>query len=208
MRLTLLSFASLAVLACGDSTDGPSTSSPDAGSDAVAVIPDGAPPPDAAAPDASPPSAPAVPPAKICGNTAVLDGPATAPQGAVVVPAGDNANAFNGAAGTTYWFAPGKHTLGTGQFSQITPKNGDHFVGAPGAILDGQNKNRYAFTQHAENVVIEHLTIQNFGTGKSNNNEGVVNHDAGHAWTMRFNTIVNNDGAGVFLGTGNVLEAN
>jgi hypothetical protein len=155
-----------------------------------------------------PMSWPTSPPAKVCGNAMILDGPATAPQGAVVVPAGDNQAAFNQAAGTTYWLAPGTHTLGTGAYAQIAPKDGDHFVGAPGAILDGQNKNLYAFTQHATKVVIEHLTIKSFGTGKSNNNEGVVNHDAAHDWTIRYNTVIDNDGAGVFLGTNDVLEAN
>src|SRR5262249_19759774 len=82
------------------------------------------------------------------------------------------------------------------------------FVGAPGAILDGQNRNYYAFTQHATGVVIRYLTIRNFGTGLSNNNEGVVNHDAGHNWTIEYNTIINNDGAGVFIGSGNVIQYN
>ena len=60
---------------------------------------------------------------------------------------------------TTYYLAAGVHTLGTGQYSQIVPENGDAFIGAPGAIIDGQNKNNYAFTQHATGVNISYLTI-------------------------------------------------
>ena len=58
----------------------------------------------------------------------------------MVVPAGDNSGVFASGlpAGTTYWFAAGDHTIGTSPYSQITPGPGDVFLGAPGAILDGQ----------------------------------------------------------------------
>ncbi|HEY6737066.1 MAG TPA: hypothetical protein VI322_05105, partial [Candidatus Saccharimonadia bacterium] len=62
---------------------------------------------------------PTVPPAQICGNAGTLNGPATAPAGAITVPAGDNsaltpnyANPGFSVAGSTFWFAPGVHTLG------------------------------------------------------------------------------------------------
>lgn len=169
-----------------------------------------------AAPPTAPPTTspgqpiarPTTPPAAICGNTGLLDGPAVAPAGAITVPAGLNSGINFGQAAKTYWFAPGVHTLGTGRFDQIQPGNGARFVGAPGAILDGQNRNVYAFTQHAVDVTIEHLTIRNFGTGLDNNNEGVVNHDAGDRWTIRRNTVIGNDGAGVFVGTGNTIREN
>ena len=86
----------------------------------------------------------------------------------MIIPAGDDSGTVLGRSwtvrpDTTYWFAPGRHTLGTGQYSQIIPASGDTFIGAPGAILDGQHKNLYAFTQQARNVTIRYLTIQNFG---------------------------------------------
>jgi hypothetical protein len=151
---------------------------------------------------------PSTPPARICGDATQLNGPSTAPAGAIVVPAGDNSSVNWGEPGKTFWFAPGTHTLGTGIYSQIVPADNTVFIGAPGAIIDGQNKNLYAFTQHATGVKIQYLTIRNFGTGTSNNNEGVVNHDAGHGWTIEHNTIINNDGAGVFVGSGNVIRYN
>ena len=148
---------------------------------------------------------PSAPPAKICGNASVLNGPASAPAGAIVVPAGNNSSVDLDQAGKTYWFAPGVHTLGTGEYSQIIPGDGSTYLGGPGAILDGQGKNRYAFTQHARNVTIKHLTIRNFVAPM---NEGTVNHDSGENWTMQYNTVTNNGGAGIFVGAGNVASYN
>ena len=151
---------------------------------------------------------PTSPPAPICGDANVLNGPPAPPAGAIVVPAGDNGGVGFGQDGATYWFAPGVHTLGRDTYGQIIPGNNSSFLGAPGAVIDGQNINLYAFTQRASNVAIRYLTIRNFGTGASNNNEGVVNHDAGPNWTVEFNTITGNDGAGVFVGDGNVIRSN
>lgn len=151
---------------------------------------------------------PTTPPAQICGNTDLLNGPSTAPSGAVIVPAGDNSTVNFTQANTTYWFAPGTHTLGTGQYSQIIPGNNATFLGAPGAIIDGQHTNFYAFTQHATGVTIKYLTIQNFGVDGGNNNEGVVNHDAGQNWTISYNTIKDNAGAGVFIGSNDTITYN
>jgi parallel beta-helix repeat protein len=152
---------------------------------------------------------PVTPPAQICGNSSILgNGPTSAPVGAITVPAGNNSSVDFEQSGKTYWFAPGVHTLGTGQYSQIVPANNTTYIGAPGAILDGQNSNLYAFTQHATGVAIRYLTIQNFGKALDNNNEGVVNHDAGNNWTIEYNTIQNNAGAGVFIGDNNVIRYN
>ena len=153
--------------------------------------------------------APASPPARICGNTSFLAGPASPPAGAIVVPAGDNANVDFRLAGRTYWFAPGVHTLGTGEFGQIIPGDNSTFIGGPGAILDGRDLNRFAFTQQARNVRVAYLTIRNFGRGTADNHQqGVVNHDAGDNWVVERNTVIANDGAGVFVGDGNVVRWN
>jgi parallel beta-helix repeat protein len=151
---------------------------------------------------------PANPPVTICSNQALLTGPATAPSGAITVPAGDNSGVNFSTAGATYWFAPGTHTLGTGQYSQIAPGNNATFIGGPGAILDGQSKNQYAFTGNARGVTLEYLTITNFGAAYSNNNEGVVNHNSGTAWVIRYCTVANVEGAGVFIGDSNEVCCN
>ena len=154
---------------------------------------------------------PASPPVRVCGNNAILGGgPSSPPKGAVVIPVGDDSGTvlshnWTIRPDTTYWFAPGTHTLGTGQFSQIVPASGDTFLGAPGAVLDGQHSNLYAFTQHASNVTIRYLTIQNFGAHGESIGQGVVNHDEGSGWHIDHVTVQDSAGAGVMLGSGNVL---
>ena len=155
--------------------------------------------------------APSSPPVRVCANKAILGGgPASPPHGAVVIPAGDDSNtvlAHNWTIrpDTAYWFAPGIHTLGLGQFNQIVPANNDTFIGAPGAVLDGQHSNAYAFTQPARDVTIRYLTIQNFGARGDNNGQGVVNHDEGAGWHIDHVTVQHSAGAGVMLGPDNVL---
>ena len=143
----------------------------------------------------------------------MLNGPASAPAGAVVVPAGDNsaltpnyANPGFSVPNTTFWFAPGVHTLGTDQYAQIQPGDGDVYIGAPGAIISGQKANQSAFTSTGSNVTIEYLTIQDFVSVEG---QMVVNHDGGQGWIIKFNTVQNNTGgAGVGLGTDTVVSDN
>jgi hypothetical protein len=150
---------------------------------------------------------PLTPPAPICGTPSFLSGPATAPAGAVTVNPSDNLSTVTKAkpAGTTFWLAPGTFSLGSSQFAQVMPKDNDVYIGAPGAVLDGGGVNRYAFTQKATGVVIQYLTIQNFVPPP---NEGAVNAGSGPNWIIQYNTIQNNQGAGVDLGTNNVVSYN
>lgn len=154
--------------------------------------------------------APTAPPAKICNNGSVLTGPASAPAGAVTVRTSQNLNEVTQAkpAGTTFWLAPGVHKLGTGPFSQVIPKNRNTYLGAPGAIMDGQRRNRYAFTGYATGVTIRYLTIQNFGPVGTNSDEGVVNHDGSTGWVIERNTVWRNAGAGVMVGSRNQVRDN
>jgi hypothetical protein len=149
---------------------------------------------------------PRTPPARMCGNNSVLRGPATMPRGAIRVPAGNNASFDFTIRGKTFWFAPGVHTLGTGEFNNIDPADADTYVGAPGAILDGQQRNDSAFDGSATHVVIEYLTIRNFGAWGGDQQEGVVNHDSASYWTITHSTIIGNAGAGVMLGSHDVLS--
>lgn len=143
------------------------------------------------------------PPALICGNTQLLSGPSSAPAGAVVVPAGDNSGINLSSPNTTYWFAPGDHTLGSGEYSQIGPGSNSTYVGAPGAVINGQGLNRYAFSGSATNVKIQYLTIKNFISPRD---EGVINHNSGEGWTMEYITAQNNKGGAVFVGTNGILR--
>lgn len=158
------------------------------------------------------PGGPLSPPVRICGNESILGGgPTTAPKGAVTIPVGDDsdtvlAHNWTIEPHTTYWFAPGRHTLGSGEFSQIIPADGDTFIGAPGAVLDGQHQNLHAFTQLASDVTIRFLTIQDFGAPGDDGGQGVVNTSAGSGWHIDHVTLRNNAGAGVMLGSDNVLS--
>ena len=164
----------------------------------------------ASSPTPSPLRAPQTPPAKVCGNTAALAGPASAPAGAITVTTTQSISGMTEThpAGTTFWLTPGVHTLPRGEFSQIIPKSGNTYIGAPGAILDGSRNNRYAFTGAAVNVKVKNLTIQHFGPRGGNPNEGVVNHDSATGWVLERNTIKENAGAGVMIGSRNVLRGN
>ncbi|MGW6277604.1 right-handed parallel beta-helix repeat-containing protein [Kribbella sp. NPDC055071] len=167
-------------------------------------------PPGGSAAPSAPPNAPTTPPAKICGNAKALSGPAQAPAGAVVVSTTQNLNELttSNPAGTTFWLSPGTHRLGNEQFAQVIPKEGNVYIGAPGAILDGARSNRYAFTGDATGVTVKNLTIQNFGAPRTNNDEGVVNHDSAARWTIQGNTIRQNAGAGLMVGDHNVVKGN
>jgi hypothetical protein len=151
-------------------------------------------------------AAPKTPPARVCGSKAILSGPATAPRGAIKVPAGNDANVNFSVVGKTYWFAPGVHTLGAGEFDNIDPAGNDAYIGAPGAILDGEHENDSAFDDTAKHVLIEYLTIENFGTWGGDQQEGTVNHDSGWYWTIAHSTIADNAGAGVMLGSHDELS--
>ena len=157
----------------------------------------------------SPSSAPTVPNALRC-DTAGLNGPATPPAGAVTVSTEDKLTeaVSTHAPGTTYWLAPGIHRLGSGQYNQVIPQEGDTYIGAPEAVLDGRHENRYAFGGPATDVTIQFLTVQNFGSAGDNNNEGVVKHDLAEGWTVESSTLQNNAGAGVMLGSRNRVVNN
>ncbi len=151
--------------------------------------------------------APTSPPARICGNLGVLEGPSTPPAGSVRVDPGTNLQDLTAAhlAGTVFWLAPGRHTLTDSIYNNVRPKDGNIYVGAPGAVLDGRRINRFAFTAQARNVAIRHLTITGFEAPR---NQAVVNTDGGTGWTVERNTITANRGAGVLLGSGNIVRQN
>jgi hypothetical protein len=141
----------------------------------------------------------------------------------VTIPAGNDSilpesngailtNNWQFASNTTYWFAAGVHTLGTGQFNEISPASGDTFIGAPGAVISGQGLNSEAFGDSATNVSVEYLTIEDFVPPGG---QGAVNHDAGADWTVEYNTIQDNGnvqgskyGAALMMGNGDVYEHN
>lgn len=109
---------------------------------------------------------------------------------------------------TTFWFAPGTHTLGSSQFSQIQSGNNDTFIGAPGAIIDGQGTNAFAIVANSgvTGVTVKYLTIQDFAPQGT---QGVLNVNGTAGWTIEYNTLQNNiPGTAVGLGTNNTMSYN
>jgi len=154
----------------------------------------------------------------VCGNAGVLSGPASAPARAVTVPAGNNASLFGDQlpASTTYYFAAGTHYLGSGEYAQINPGRNDTFIGAPGAIISGDDpgssgydQNDFAFVGNGTGitgVTIEYLTIENFSPPGS---QGAVNTNSDDNWTITHSTIKGNvPGAAMMVGSGNTIEHN
>lgn len=156
-------------------------------------------------------SAPRTPPVRICGDANLLNGPRRPPNGSVTVKAG-NDDHLTLRPHTTYWFAPGLHTLGSGPYYNIVPATGDTFIGAPGATIDGKGINQSAFDGTAGEVTIKYLTIEHFVPPQG---QGAVNHDSGPDWTIEYNTIEDNGGGrgsnlggGLMMGSGDVYQYN
>ncbi|MDQ3787978.1 MAG: right-handed parallel beta-helix repeat-containing protein [Actinomycetota bacterium] len=140
----------------------------------------------------------------VCDSTIGVPAP---PEGAVVVVPGTDLSAAtrNNPPGTTFWLSPGTHVLAHDRFGQVMPKDGDAYLGAPGAVLDGQRINQAAFTQTAADVVIRGLTIRGFVAPLD---QGVVNHDSGPRWVIEGNVIEDNDGAAMMAGVGQRVIGN
>ncbi|MFI9723363.1 right-handed parallel beta-helix repeat-containing protein [Streptomyces sp. NPDC052396] len=152
-----------------------------------------------AEPTAQPSTSAARPVARVCAKPAA--GPAKAPAGAVTVDPGVvgdlAAKTRSSPPNTTFWLGPGTHRLEPDRYAQVVPKEGDSYLGAPGAVLDGRKTNQYAFAGAARNVAIRYLTVQGFVAPQ---NEGVVNHDSADGWVIEHTTVQNNSGAGLMAG--------
>ncbi|MFE0101601.1 right-handed parallel beta-helix repeat-containing protein [Streptomyces sp. NPDC059009] len=145
--------------------------------------------------------------ARVCA--APPAGPAKAPKGAVTVDpkvAGDlAAKTRSSPPHTTFWLRPGTHRLDRDRYSQVVPKKGNRYLGAPGAVLDGRKVNQYAFGGSARDVTIRYLTVQGFVAPQD---EGVVNHDSADGWVIEHSTIQRNSGAGLMAGARQQVRAN
>ena len=156
-------------------------------------------------------TAPTSPPVNWC-ETGFHDPFTSPPAGAISVAPGDNSGVTFNRPNTVYWFATGTHTLGTGPYDQIQVGPNDTYVGAPGAVLSGQDHNDYAFvgsqTDAAStgNVIIEYLTIENFTAGEG---ASVVGQGGEDHWSIQHNLVADNpNGAGVQLGSNSTVSNN
>ncbi|MEU1601230.1 right-handed parallel beta-helix repeat-containing protein [Streptomyces sp. NPDC005708] len=153
-----------------------------------------------------PGAAPSTSVARVCAQPSA--GPAKAPAGAVTVDPGVvgdlAAKTLDSPPNTTFWLRPGTHRLEPGPYDQVLPKEGDVYIGAPGAVLDGRKKNQYAFGGTAPDVTIRYLTVQHF---VAPHDEGVVNHDSADGWVIEHAKIQYNSGAGLMTGARQQVSA-
>lgn len=140
-------------------------------------------------------------------DAGLLVGPSSAPVGAVIVtPGGTALNTLTASnpAGTTFYILGGGTCVlsSAGAFTQIQPKPGNTYIGAPGAVLDGQNGNRSAFTRPgsggAANVTIKTLEIKNFVTLTD---QFTINQDAESGWLIEGCNIHDNLGGAINPGS-------
>ncbi|MFI9209908.1 right-handed parallel beta-helix repeat-containing protein [Streptomyces sp. NPDC053253] len=153
-----------------------------------------------------PTALPSVKVARVCASAPA--GPAKAPAGAVTVdPAvvGDlEAKTESSPPRTTFWLRPGRHRLEPDAYAQVMAKEGNRYLGAPGAVLDGRKVNQYAFSGTAADVTISHLTVRGF---VAPHDEGVVNHDMADGWVIEDARIEANSGAGLMAGARQQVRA-
>ena len=148
--------------------------------------------------------------AGVCGNTAELAGPSSAPAGSVTVPAGASIqNAVNAnPTGTTFYLPGARYDL-TGP---VTPKTGDTFIGGPATVIDGGMVATSAFKAGvnfsttpwgmADDVTLRSLTVQHVNAP---DDQVVVNADAGDGWTLDRMTVQDNHGGAVMMGARNTI---
>ena len=89
--------------------------------------------------------------------------------------------------------------------------DGDTYIGAPGAIINGGNNIQYAFQGQYndtadQNVTIKYLTIEDFDP---NQGGGAVNGNGNNGWTEKDDLMeYNSPGSAMMLGGNNVVTDN
>jgi parallel beta-helix repeat protein len=91
-------------------------------------------------------------------------------------------------AGTTFYLRAGVHSGQT-----VKPRDGDKFIGEPGAVLSGEDRVEFAFRSSAANVTIQGLTIEKYANPAQS---GAIDA-SGTAWRIINNEVRYNWGAGV-----------
>lgn len=113
----------------------------------------------------------------------------TAASGAIIVRPGSNLQDLvnSNPPGTIFRLQAGIYA---GQ--KVSPKDGNQFLGEPGAILDG-NRASHAFGGSARNVVIQGLIIEDYANAPQ---LGAI-HTGGSGWVIRGNEVRYNATAGI-----------
>ena len=118
--------------------------------------------------------------------------------GAVVVAPGASIQAAvdSHGPGTTFLIKSGVHR---GQ--HVVPKDGDVFVGEPGAVLAGDSSTEYAFSgMGADNVRIQGLVVEGYASPLQTGAIRYVNGHDSHGWVVEGNEVRSNKGIGIQAG--------
>jgi hypothetical protein len=134
----------------------------------------------------------------------------------VVIPSGLDSGSYD-TANTTYYFAPGTHTVGTESYNAIGMGANDWYVGqysgGTTAILSGAFTNQYGLiSQHADAVSsatadhVEYMTIEEFTT----DGVGISDIDGASGYLyLSYNLVTDNlPGNGAMLGTADAVTYN
>lgn len=127
---------------------------------------------------------------------------AAAADGVIEIAPGESIQAVVDArpAGTTYLIKAGTHRR-----QQVTPKDGDTFLGEPGAILTGEDSTAYAFSGTAVRVTIRGLIIEHYDSPLS---EAPITCRSAGYWIVEDNEIRFNSHEGLQAGPRFVVRGN
>ena len=122
------------------------------------------------------------------------------PAGAVVLsPGADIQAAINSnPTGATFYLK-----AGTYRRQSLSPKDGQKFLGEPGAVLTGENAVQYAFQGSAKNVTIQGLIIERYATPAQMGAIKAGGNSAGEGttgWVVADCEVRYNGGGGIRLG--------
>ena len=126
-------------------------------------------------------------------TSSTAPGGGTPPPGAVVLRPGDDIQRAvdSNPAGTTFYLKQGVYKR-----QWVKAKDGDTFVGEPGAILSGEGVTERAFNGSARNVTIRGLIIEKYSPDPQ---QGVIGQ-AGDGWLIEGNEVRYNSGVGIHTG--------
>jgi parallel beta-helix repeat protein len=132
-------------------------------------------------------------------------GPSTPiPAGSVYIRPGDSLQAAVNSrpAGTVFVIGAGVHRA-----QSVVPKQGQQFIGEPGAVLDGENRVQFAIYAQSQvtDVVIKNLVIKNYATPLK---QATVGMGGAVRWLVEGNEIAYNGAAGIGVASGMVVRNN
>ena len=131
-------------------------------------------------------------------SVAVPAAPPVSVAGAVVVSPGQSIQAAvdSHGAGTTFLIKAGVH-----RSQHVVPKDGDVFVGEPGAVLSGEGSIPYAFSgMGADNVRIQGLVVERYTNPLQTGAIRYVSGAGSQGWVVEGNEVRFNKGHGIQAG--------